>query len=72
MKRYSDETRADYEIDQIRDRQAEFRNDIAHAKILLAGADGLSFDAQCHMLVDDGMNWKRAVQVLRKIEETKS
>ncbi len=61
-------TQIDYEIHTRKEDAFDWECDLADAARILAGADGLSFDARCHMLVDGGMHCLRATRVLQQYD----
>lgn len=58
----------DYEIKIKKEEAAEWEADLCKAALILHGADELSFDARCHMLVDQGFHCLRAPDVIRQYD----
>ena len=59
---------ADYEIKCAKEDDYAWLLDMTEARRILVGAEDLSFDARCHMLVDQGFHCLRAPDVLRRLD----
>jgi hypothetical protein len=59
----------DYEIHTRKEDAFDWECDMADAARILAGADGLSFDARCYMLVEGGMHCLRAPDVIKQYDK---